>query len=105
MYLSGERRTEEWTHGMSTGIFGRLSFVALSSLRSLDGEAYPYANAAVLYLVETFGADRFFEFYRSYKGQGGADATRSLLLRIYGFDAAALDLRTRDWIHAAVAAG
>ena len=107
MYLSGERRTEEWRSGLRLGIFDRLSVAQLSTASTLDVEAYPYANAAVLYLIATFGPEKFFEFYGSYKAQdtgGGSNPTQTLMRRDFGIDESTLDIRTRAWIRAAVGA-
>ena len=117
MLLAGERRIEGWRAGLRDGTFKGLSFVDLSHqdrLRSA-GE-YAYANAAVSYLVDTFGAAKFWELYRDFKeyDPGGepevhpleqllADATHRLLRRIYNIDERELDARTREYIQRSAA--
>jgi hypothetical protein len=101
MYLSGERRTLAWRDGVAAHTFDALSFVDLSQSRTLDtADGYAYANAAVLYLVQTFGRDRFWRFFGDY-GLTEDSAASGLLKRDYGFDAAELDTRTRAWIQTA----
>ncbi|MDP9401741.1 MAG: hypothetical protein M3P85_00070 [Actinomycetota bacterium] len=93
MFLSGERRVDEWQEALRTG-FSELSFVTLSEQEDLEAYAYGYANAAALYLVEEFGADTFWEFYR---GIRRSDTARMLRL-VYKMDAAELDSRVREWM-------
>lgn len=105
MFLAGERRLLSWREGLQDGAFEQMSFVELSGLEGLpSGTHYAYANAAVLHLVETFGAPRFWEFYGAFRTQGRVRSRRAvlpataLLQRIYGFDDAALDTRTRRYM-------
>ena len=104
MFLSGERRLAEWQAGLTSGEFERISFSRLGGEFNLDTEIeYAYANAAVTNLVEAFGVDKFWAFYRGFKRRGD---TADVVLRLtYGFDEAELDRRTREWIRRAVAAG
>lgn len=117
MELSGEQRTGQWRAGLENGVFEDMSFV---EVRGLEGEEftqehYAYTNAAASYLVDEYGSERFWEFYRNFKeydvgGSAGtplenvwADATHRLLVRFYGMDEEELDEHTLEWIreHAA----
>ncbi|HEX2150279.1 MAG TPA: hypothetical protein VHI31_08935 [Actinomycetota bacterium] len=73
MHLAGQKTN--WTQRVATGNFEDLSFAELSRTRSLgeqdpSGQSaalqYSYAAGAAGYLVETFGAGRYWDFYRSY---------------------------------------
>lgn len=128
MYLAGQRTN--WTQRVATGGFEHLSFAELSRTREL-GETdptgreaalqYSYAAGAAGYLVERFGAGRFWEFYRSYAEVPAADLYRALadrtpgnrapgdlaaattsrsLQEIFGMTEAELDTAVRDWIAA-----
>ena len=97
MYLSGERRTLSWSEGAQARTFDALSFVELSKSQTLTGaDGYAYANAAVLYLVQTFGPERFWGFYSDF-ARRDEDAI-GLLTKDYGIDEPQLDNRTRAWI-------
>lgn len=115
MHLAKERRAVSWRAGMQLGLFDRLSFVTLSEQENLrDAMEYAYANAATSYLLETFGPERFWAFYRDFKEfRGGedethpleealADATHRLLRRIYDLDEERLDDEARKYISNAV---
>lgn len=93
MYLSGERRVEQWRADVESNFAG-LSLAALNSAGSPDGRAYGYANAAVLYLVEEYGADAFWDFYQGIKTSG----TDRMLRLSYKTDSAQLDTRIQAWI-------
>ncbi len=111
MYLSEERRMESWKRALALNRLDQLSLVAFSYFQVCP--SYGYCNAAVLYLVETFGPQRFWDFFRAHKytrprvGRGSGiqgSPTEELLRRVYGFGLAELDRRTREWIRRAVAA-
>lgn len=60
MLLADERRIGSWRLGQLFGIYDRVSFADLSEMGKLNGAiSYAYANAAVSYLVETFGEKKF----------------------------------------------
>lgn len=140
MFLAGTRPVNAWRVGFEQGRFATLSFTDLGSITRLGehdptGETtsfqYAYAAAAAWYLVETFGAERFWELYRAFAevpaeevyrevtGDGrptaepspaasdlGELASRTAgaaLQRIYGLAEAELDLKVREWIRAAAA--
>lgn len=117
MLLSGERRTGSWEAGQVYGLYDQLSFGELSGQQNLrSGVAYAYANAAVFYLVETFGEKKFWDFYRDFKEyepsgsmeahpleELRADATHRLLRRIYDMNEEQLDQKTREYIKMAIA--
>jgi len=116
MFLSGERRLVAWKAGTEEGVFNRMEFAEFSGDGSLDGALYPYVNAAVSYLTETYGTRRFWKFYRGFTNfrPGGAmrgaairqvraDRTRRLLGIHYDISPEELDRRTRAYIKRAVA--
>lgn len=119
MLLSGERRMAAWRLGQAAGIWDQMSFAELSSQANLfTGFEYAYANAAVSYLVETFGVKTFWNFYRDFKEYDSstasssgqvhpleeirADATHRLLRRIYNLNESQLDQKTREYIQRAI---
>jgi hypothetical protein len=70
----------------------------------------PYANAAVLYLVDLAGPARFWEFYRSFNDLAEARApsvrnTSGVLDRFYDIDHGQLNAATQQWMHNGVQAG
>lgn len=128
MYLAGQKTN--WTQRVATGNFEDLSFAELSRTRSLGEQdptgqtaavQYSYAAGAAGYLTETFGADKYWAFYRSYAevppGQlyrslpsGGSveetdsladlasSTTRAGLQQFFGLTEAELDEEVRDWM-------
>lgn len=116
MLLADERRLGSWQLGQLAGIYDKISFTELSEDGNLsDGITYAYANAAVFYLVETFGEKTFWDFYRDFKEyeptgsreahpleELRADATHRLLRRIYDMDEEQLDAKTREYIKKAI---
>ena len=127
MWLAGQKTN--WTERVATGNFEDLSFAELSRTRQLgeddpSGQAaalqYSYAAGAAGYLIETFGADDYWAFYRSYAdvppqvlyqslpagGDTGGDALGDLAARvtgeqlreIFGLTEAELDVEVRNWI-------
>lgn len=100
MYLSGERREDGWRKYVETN-FKDLSFGRLRNQTGLDGYEYPYANAAVLYLVQQFDAKTFWEFYQSTR-RTGVDVG---LTRFFHTQDDRLDVLVQEWIRKEVAAG
>jgi hypothetical protein len=102
MYLAGVRRVIAWRDGLETGLFDRLSFVELNREGGdLGGAGYAYANAAVLHLVEAFGAPKFWQFYADFEREN--NPRPDVILRsAYQIEARELDRRTRSFIEAAV---
>jgi hypothetical protein len=131
MYLAGTRPVATWRRGVKDGSFDRITFEQLSRSPQLGGvdpagdtatSEYAYAAAATWYLVEKFGADRFWEFYRSFAAvpakkiydllpsggpatgardaiaELGVQTTSNSLRTLYGLTPAGLDLATRNWI-------
>ncbi|HUP70834.1 MAG TPA: hypothetical protein VM142_13620 [Acidimicrobiales bacterium] len=93
MFLSGERRVDQWREDVQAGFSG-VSLAELSDGEELDGKAYGYANAAALYLIEEYGADTFWDFYQGIKTSG----TSRMLRLSYKMDSAQLDDRIKAWI-------
>lgn len=131
MFLAGTRPVALWKDGIRRRKFDRITFAGLNRASSLGqhdptGEAasyeYAYAAGASWYLTETFGNDKYFEFYRSFAtvppnelfkrlppgriaSQDDtavldlADATTAdSLQKIFGFSESELDARVRGWI-------
>ena len=127
MYLADTRPTRAWRAGLRSGRFNELSFTTLTRQRSLGAHdetasaEYAYAAGAAHYLVEAFGAEKFWEFYGSfadvpsatvYEGVAGKDSASTdaalselaaetsaeAMPRIFGFDEARLDILVREWI-------
>lgn len=103
MELAGERRTDEWK---------KLAQVGLDQTSLVEG-GYGFANAAVLYLVATFGASKFFDFYQNFKNLPQCTTAERdvrsklderLLRRYYRFGVDDLAVFTRDYIRKAVGA-
>lgn len=111
MYLAGERRLDSWRRGLDDGIFDDISITGFSEAESLgDADQYAYVNAAVSYLVEEFGPERFWEFYVRFQPVVDSvisdDSVGSFVVRsVYDLDLPELDRRTRAWMAAAAAAG
>lgn len=115
MLLSGERRTAEWEVLVRHPMFERLSLGGM--VGSSETVMYPYANAAVLYLVENFGAQKFVDFYRNFMnarepgggcsdealGKARVEWSERLLRRHYRLGFVELDTLTRGYILNAVA--
>lgn len=109
MYLASERRVNDWEEGLAEGWFDDLSFATFGE-ESLDSfQAYAYANAGVLYLIEELGTERFWEFYVRFRPSLGSappdgDLSDAILRQVYDFGAVELDRRTRAYMADAVAA-
>lgn len=103
MYLAEERRVDAWAFGRAEGVFAPMSVGRMDRGGLADGLEYAYANAAVLHLVEEFGAERFFDFYGRFRplSPGGdflSDPTAVTLDGAYGLTVQQLDERTRAYI-------
>lgn len=119
MLLADERRAGSWQLGQQFGIYDEITFAGLSGESNLSNAiTYAYANAAVSYLVETFGEKKFWDFYRDFKEyeptgsmeahpleELRADATHRLLRRIYDMNEEQLDEKTREYIKKANSRG
>jgi hypothetical protein len=114
MYLSGEHLKQGWKAGLADGSVQKTTIQGLEAEVPIPLESYPFANAAVLALVQTAGPQQFFYFYRGYKDlpelQGGLSnakepATDVLLQIYYQFQRPRLDLLTVDFIRGAAGAG
>lgn len=112
MLLSGEQRTGEWAEARDTGVLNGVSLANMLDGADMGPLQYGYANAAVLYLVETHGEETFFEFYRNFKEFSDDRATpmlaetrsagaERLLRRYYRFGVEELDGFTRAYIRRA----
>lgn len=114
MYLSGERLKRGWREGLADGSIQKITIADLERLPQIPADAYPYANAAVLALIQAAGPQQFFYYFRGYKDlpelQGGLSNAKEpptdVILQVYyQFQRTKLDLLTVDFIRAAVAAG
>ena len=111
MYLAGERRVAAWKRGFDEGIWDAVSIDLLAGADSLRGGiSYAYVNAAVLYLVEAYGAEQFFEFYRRFLPLGptadfAENPTAVVLAETYDISVSELDRRAHEYMEEAVAAG
>lgn len=110
MQLSGERLVDAWRLFIEADMLGEFALQNMSRQETLDPFQYPYASAAVLHLVERYGAERFWDFYQNFKDveMGGPledvrmEANRRLLRRHFQIDPHALDADVREWIRGAV---
>lgn len=131
MYLADTRPADAWAQGTKRGAYEDISFANLTPRLVLGGHdattasasyEYAYAAAAAWYLIETFGPDRYWEFYRSYSQISPGDvyrqipdagigpraeaalsslatrATRDALQRIFDLTEQDLDARVRTWV-------
>lgn len=131
MYLAGTRPVSIWRQGLSQDKFNTVNIDLLTRAANLgeydtsrEGTSlkYAYSAAAAWYLAETFGPERFFNFYRSYadvaplqlyerlpEQTASAEGARAIedlavsstaggLQRIFGLDPATLDQRVREWM-------
>lgn len=111
MYLSGFDEVPRWREGMADGAFDGVSIDAVANDADLSsGAEYAYADAAVQWLVERFGAARFFAFYRRYLPLGvtpefDADPTGVLLREDFDLTTTELDRRARERIERAARVG
>jgi hypothetical protein len=134
MYLAGTRPTNIWRAGLNRREFSRINFAELTRASNLgehdsSREAislnYAYAAAAAWYLVETFGAEKYWEFYRSFaavpanalyqslpeRGDPGVreqaieglavQTTERSLSTLFGLDTSQLDAAVRQWMDTA----
>jgi hypothetical protein len=123
IYLAGSRPTQVWAAGLRNGSYDSLRLATLSQTNQLGAHVasdsaaeYAYAGAAVWYLVETHGEQRFWDLYASFsdsspselyeafrQGEDGlAPLRRSLteqaVQSTYGSTLDDLDRATRDWM-------
>lgn len=134
MYLANTRPSAAWRAGVRNRRFDSLSFGELTRSASIGQHAgtaesasleYAYAAAAAYYLIETFGAERYWEFYSSYTDIApgavferipeaadslqsreslvglGEEITASSIQNIYGLTLEQLDTNVREWIRKA----
>lgn len=75
MYLAGTRTVSIWRDGVAESKFADITIDRLTRASSLgehgtnqEGTSleYAYSAAAAWYLIETYGADQFWDFYASY---------------------------------------
>ncbi|MGI8686557.1 MAG: hypothetical protein ACR2MO_15960 [Acidimicrobiales bacterium] len=111
MYLAGERRIAAWKLDLEEGAYDDVSIRSVANEESLaDGVEYAYVNATVLYLIEEYGAEKFFDFYGGFLPLGvtpefEADPAGVVLAENYDISVTDLDRRTREYMDKAVAAG
>ncbi len=123
LYLAGSRPRQTWAAGRRDGTYESMRLADLSRTSQLgaheesdSGAEYAYAAAAVWYLIETHGEQRFWDLYSFFAGRPAIelyDAFRSgeeglVPLRleltmeaigaIYGLTFDDLDRATREWI-------
>lgn len=132
MYLAGSQPMLTWQQGIRKRKFDGISFTVLSRASSLGAPdatgiagsyEYAYAAAAAYYLIQDFGAEKYWNFYKSFaeispdkvyervSGQANRDAAiaalaedtaRDAVLKSFGLTLGDLDLRVRSWIGARV---
>lgn len=131
MYLADTRPVALWRTGSRRGRFDDISFERLSSASSLgehdpSGEVasyeYAYSAAAAYSLVESYGADKYWAFYKSYAAvpasrfyeglpsdriaserdefvtKMAVETTDASLKTVFGIDELTLDAKVRAWI-------
>ncbi|CAN5855157.1 hypothetical protein BH23ACT12_BH23ACT12_04600 [soil metagenome] len=136
MYLAGTRPVSIWRNGLNRNRFDGINIERLTRASNLgehdtsrEGASleYAYSAAAAWYLVETFGAEKYWEFYRSYADvpardlyerlpetagtPGGEQAIEGLavtttggsLHQLFALDQVTLDQAIRSWMQAQVA--
>ncbi len=136
MYLAGSRPVAIWRNGLSRNRFDDITIERLTRASNLgehdssrEGASleYAYSAAAAWYLVETFGAEKYWEFYRSYSEvpanelydklpENAADpegeqaleqlavtTTGGSLHQLFALDQVTLDQAIRRWMAAEVA--
>ncbi|MEO6121954.1 MAG: hypothetical protein ABIW46_01610 [Acidimicrobiales bacterium] len=103
MYLAGERRLDAWRDGIEEGWFEEISIAGFAEDESLaSGEEYAYTNAAVTYLIEEFGTEKFWDFYTRFQPVLGARISDEspaayLMGSVYDLKLPDLDRRARRW--------
>ena len=111
MYLADERRVQAWKAGLELGLYEGMSVGDMGRDEGLgDGVEYAYANAAVLFLIQEFSAETFFDYYRSFfplapTPEFEEDPTAVTLEERYGLSVSQLDERTRQFMAEAAGAG
>jgi len=135
MYLAGTRPVAIWRNGLRRNRFDGINIERLTRAANLgehetsrEGASleYAYSAAAAWYLVDTFGAETYWDFYRSYsevpaqelydrlpentttpegrqaiEGLAVSTTTESLL-RLFNLDPQSLDREIRGWMTAQV---
>lgn len=136
MYLAGTRPVSIWRNGLDRNRFDGITIERLTRASNLgehdssrEGASleYAYSAAAAWYLVDTFGAEKYWEFYRSYADvpardlyerlpdtagmPGGELAIQGLavtttggsLHQLFALDQVTLDQAIKAWMRAQVA--
>ncbi|HEX2052546.1 MAG TPA: hypothetical protein VHJ78_02315 [Actinomycetota bacterium] len=136
MFLAGTRPESIWRNGLRRNRFEGITIERLTRAANLgehessrEGASleYAYSAAAAWYLVENFGAERYWEFYRAYaavpagdpynrlpenssapQGEQAIEAlavatTGAALQRVFALDPVGLDRAIREWMAAQVA--
>lgn len=131
MYLAGTRPTPIWREGLPKGKFDRITIEELTKASNLgehnssrEGASleYAYSAAAAWYLVETFGAEQYWTFYRTYSDVPPAELydilperssspegeqaiedlavskTAAGLQKVFAVDPATLDRNVKEWM-------
>lgn len=131
MYLAGTRPVALWRDGLPKGKFDRITIEELTKASNLgehnssrEGASleYAYSAAAAWYLVETFGAEQYLTFYRTYadvppaelydllpdrsSSTEGEQAIEDLavtrtaagLKKVFALDPATLDRNVKEWM-------
>ncbi|MGQ0678718.1 MAG: hypothetical protein ACT4OM_03510 [Actinomycetota bacterium] len=131
MYLAGTRPVTVWRRGLTRGGFDSINIDLLTRSASLGEHnpsqvgaslEYAYSAACAWYLVETYGAERYWRFYSSYAevppaelyellpehtaGQQTDEAIKMLaitrtttaLAEIFALNTSQLDQRVREWM-------
>lgn len=133
MFLAGTKPTSTWREGIRRKRFESISFLELNRASSLGqhdptGEAasyeYAYSAAAAYYLIQAYGPDKYWEFYRSYSKVSAktlydrlpteviasesdegvialaVETTSNSMKEVFGIDEPVLDAQVRKWIYA-----
>ncbi len=136
MFLAGTRPVAIWRNGLRRNQFGGITIERLTRASNLgehessrEGASleYAYSAAAAWYLIETFGAEKYWEFYRSYSRVAARDlynrlpessstpegrqaiedlavsTTDASLQQLFSLDQQSLDLQIRNWMAAQAA--
>ena len=131
MYLAGTRPVSIWQQGASQRKFDAVTIERLTRAANLgehnssrEGASleYAYSSAAAWYLIEAFGPEKYWNFYRSYANVAPAElyellpeqtesaqseraiealavaTTNASLQTFFGLSPASLDAAVRDWM-------
>lgn len=135
MFLAGTRPVSIWRNGLNRNRFDGITIEQLNRAANLgvhnptrEGASleYAYSAAAAWYLVDTYGADLYWDFYRSYadvparelydrlpEGSSpltgrdslealGVETTLAGLQELFALDPVTLDRAIREWMAAQV---